>query len=75
MLQMEVTYHIKTTKDYAAALIELLIKEGAVVDIENELTELTDGEKMALDKEKELIFANPDYLENWIEVKKELGIK
>ena len=44
------TIHLRIKKEYAAALIEDLIKAEALEAVE-ETVELTDAQKMALDKE------------------------
>ncbi|MEJ7680695.1 MAG: hypothetical protein WKG06_23150 [Segetibacter sp.] len=66
---MPETYHIRVTKDYAVALIELLKKDGAIEDLELQQFELSESQKTAIDNELDLIANNPDYLKNWEEVK------
>ena len=64
------TFHIRIKKEYAAALIEDLIKVHAVEAIEEEESiELTPRQKEALDKELAAIEANPAYLQRWDNVK------
>lgn len=64
------TFHIRIKKQYAAALIEDLIKVKAVETIpEEEAIELSDQQKAALDKELANIAANPGYLLKWNEIK------
>jgi hypothetical protein len=64
------TFHIRIKKQYAAALIEDLIKVHAVETISDEETiELTEQQKAALDKELTNIAANPDYLLKWNDIK------
>jgi hypothetical protein len=64
------TFHIRVKKQYAAALIEDLIKVHAVEAIpEEEAIELTQQQKAALDKELATIGANPDYLLKWNDIK------
>ena len=64
------TFHIRIKKEYAAALIEDLIKVHAVEAIEEEESiELTPRKKEALDKELAAIEANPAYLQRWDNVK------
>jgi len=64
------TFHIRIKKDYAAALIEDLIKVDAVETVEeDEEIELTPRQKEALDKELMAIKANPAYLQKWDDVK------
>jgi hypothetical protein len=66
---MSETYHIRATKDYAVSLIELLKKDGAIEDLELQQFELSESQKAAIDKELDLIVNNPNYLQNWEEVK------
>jgi len=66
---MSDTLHLKIKKEYAAALIEDLIKLDAVEAIREEEIELTPAQKQALDKELENVKAGPDYLLKWDEVK------
>ena len=47
---MTEVYHIKIKKEYAAALIDELIKVDAVEDMELQNTELPQWQKDALDK-------------------------
>lgn len=64
------TFHIRIKKQYAAALIEDLIKVHAVETIDQEeAIELSDQQKAALDKELANIAANPDYLLRWNDIK------
>jgi len=64
------TYHIRVKKQYAAALIEDLIKVHAVEAIaEEEAVELTDQQKAALDKELAAVAADPAYLRKWNDIK------
>ena len=66
----ENTFHIRIKKQYAAALIEDLIKVHAVESIpEEEAIELTEQQKAALDKELANISSNPDYLVKWNDIK------
>ncbi|WP_207510427.1 addiction module protein [Longitalea luteola] len=66
----ENTFHIRIKKQYAAALIEDLIKVNAVESIsDDETVELTEQQKAALDKELANIASNPDYLLKWNDVK------
>jgi len=67
----DTTLHIRIKKDYAAALIEDLIKVNAVEAVdEEEAIELTAQQKEALDKELVAIAANPAYLQRWDDVKR-----
>ena len=68
---MSDTLHIKIKKDYAAALIEDLIKLDAVEAVREDGVELTPAQKLALDKELENVKANPDYLSKWDVVKQQ----
>ena len=64
------TFHIRIKKEYAAALIEDLIKVHAVEAVEREEEiELTARQKEALDKELAAVAANPSYLQRWDDVK------
>ena len=66
---MQEVYHIKIKKEYAAALIDDLIKIDAIESIETESAELPQWQKDALDKELLAIVENPDYTTPWNEVK------
>jgi hypothetical protein len=64
------TLHIRIKKDYAAALIEDLIKVHAVETVsDDETIEFTAQQKEALDKELIAISSNPDYLQKWNDVR------
>jgi hypothetical protein len=66
----DTTLHLRIKKEYAAALIEDLIKVHAVEAVEeDEAIELTTQQKEALDKELVAIAANPAYLQKWDDVK------
>ena len=66
----DTTLHIRIKKDYAAALIEDLIKVHAVEAVEEDETiELTAQQKDALDKELAAIAGNPSYLQKWDDIK------
>ena len=66
----DTTLHIRIKKDYAAALIEDLIKVHAVEAVEeDEPIELTPQQKEALDKELAAIASNPAYLQKWDDIK------
>lgn len=62
-------YHIRIKKEYAAALIDDLIKVDAVEDIEPKFTELPQWQKDALDEELKHITDNPHYTIPWDSVK------
>lgn len=66
---MPETYHIRAKKDYAISLIELLRKDDAIEDLELHQFELSENQKAAIDKEIDLIANNPDYLQNWEDIK------
>ena len=66
---MPEVYHIKIKKEYAAALIDDLIKVDAVEDIEPQHPELPQWQKDALDKELQAIADNPNYTITWDNVK------
>lgn len=57
-------------KEYAAALIEDLVKVEAVEVVEEAAVQLTDKQMAALDKELEAINHNPDYLVRWHDVRR-----
>ncbi len=61
-------YHLKIKKEYAAALIDDLIKIDAVEDMEP-ATEMPQWQKDALDKELQAIADNPGYTIPWGSVK------
>ena len=66
---MPEVYHIKIKKEYAAALIDDLIKVDAVEDMELQNAELPQWQKDALDKELLAIADNPTYTIPWDTVK------
>ncbi|MFT3949989.1 MAG: hypothetical protein QM763_23690 [Agriterribacter sp.] len=66
---MSDTLHLRIKKQYAAALIEDLIKVDAVESVEEYAIELTPAQKDALDKELDAIKNNPDYLLKWNDIK------
>ena len=64
------TLHIRIKKDYAAALIEDLIKVHAVETVsDDETIEFTAQQKEALDKELIAISSNPNYLQKWNDIR------
>jgi hypothetical protein len=63
------TFHIRVKKEYAAALIEDLIKIHAVESIKEDEVELTPEQKKALDKELSAIANDPGYLLKWNDLK------
>jgi hypothetical protein len=64
------TLHIRIKKDYAAALIEDLIKVHAVEAVsDDETIEFTAQQKEALDKELIAISTNPNYLQKWNDIR------
>ena len=64
------TFHLRIKKEYAAALIEDLIKVHAVEAVEEEdVIELTPRQKEALDRELAAVKSNPAYLQRWDDVK------
>lgn len=66
----DTTLHIRIKKDYAAALIEDLIKVHAVEAVdEDESIELTTQQKEALDKELTAMASNPEYLQKWDDIR------
>ena len=66
----DTTLHIRIKKDYAAALIEDLIKVDAVEAVDDdEAVEFTAQQKEALDKELSAIANNPKYLQKWDDIR------
>ncbi len=63
------TLHIRIKKQYAADLIEDLIKVEAVEAVEEDTIELTPAQKTAHDKELQSIKDNPGYLLKWEDIK------
>ena len=62
-------YHIKIKKEYAAALIDDLIKIDAVENIESDNTEKPQWQKDALDEQLKLLENNPGQTVTWDSVK------
>jgi hypothetical protein len=62
---MSDTFYLRIKKDYAAAVIEDLIKMDAVEAIKENDIELTPAQKAALDKELEAVKDDPAYLLKW----------
>ena len=62
-------YHLKIKKEYAAALIDDLIKIDAVEDMEPAHTEMPQWQKDALDKELQAIADNSGFTIPWDSVK------
>ncbi len=71
---MSEVYHIRAKKDYAVALLELLRKDDAIEDLELKQFELSDSQKVAVDKEIKLISENPGYLQKWDDIKQRFKI-
>lgn len=66
----DTTLHLRIKKEYAAALIENLIKVHAVEAIEeDDAIDLTAQQKEALDRELIPISNNQAYLKTWNDVK------
>jgi hypothetical protein len=66
----DTTLHLRIKKDYAAALIEDLIKVDAIEAVdEDESIELTTQQKDALDKELIAIASNPKHLQKWDDIR------
>jgi hypothetical protein len=63
------TLHLKIKKEYAAAMIEDLIKLEAVEPVEEPVINLSEAQKAALDKELENIKSDTSYLKKWNDVK------
>jgi hypothetical protein len=66
---MPENYHIRAKKDDAISLKELLTRDDAIEDLELQQFELSESQKAAIDKEIYLIANNPDYLQNWEDIK------
>ena len=71
ILVMQDSFHIRIKKEYAAAVIEDLIKSDAVESIQEPAIELTSVQKLALDKELDAIKNDPSYLKKWNDVKQQ----
>jgi len=65
---MSETLHLRIKKEYAAALIEDLIKADALETVDDAI-ELTHAQKEALDKELDAIDNDPGYLKKWDDIK------
>ncbi|MEI9945037.1 MAG: hypothetical protein WDN26_12570 [Chitinophagaceae bacterium] len=65
------SFHLRIKKEYAAAVIEDLIKSDAVEKVEEAHIELTPAQKKALDKELDAVKNNPSYLKKWDDVKQQ----
>ncbi len=66
---MQDSFHLRIKKEYAAAVIEDLIKSDAVENVEEPTVDLTPTQKLALDKELDAIKNDPSYLKKWNEIK------
>ena len=66
---MPEVYHLKIKKEYAAALIEDLIKIDAVENIASENMETPQWQQAALDKELQQIAESKNYVVNWDSVR------
>ena len=66
---MPEVYHLKIKKEYAAALIEDLIKIDAVENIEIENEGIPQWQQAALDKELKNIAELGDYAVSWDSVR------
>ena len=66
---MPEVYHLKIKKEYAAALIEDLIKIDAVENISTDNAEIPQWQQAALDKELENIAASGEYAVKWDSVR------
>lgn len=62
-------FYLRIKKDYAAAVIEDLIKMDAVEAVEEGQIELSFAQKAALDKELEAMKNDSAYLLKWNDVK------
>lgn len=66
---MSEVYHLKIKKEYAAALIEDLIKVDAVENLASEKVELPQWQQDALDNELKSLAQSDNYAVNWDSVK------
>jgi hypothetical protein len=62
------TLHIRIKKEYAAELLNDLVKAEAVELVEPDVIELSAAQQAALDKELQTIRDNPSYLHKLKEV-------
>lgn len=62
------TLHLRIKKEYAAALIEDLIKVDAIEAVDDAI-QLSLEQKAALDKELDAIKNDPAYLMKWEDIK------
>jgi hypothetical protein len=65
----DATFHIRIKKEYAAALIEDLIKVHAVENIEEELPNIPEWQKEAVRKTLLQVQQNPTSLQPWEVIK------
>jgi hypothetical protein len=63
------TFRLRIKKEYAAALIEDLIKVDALEAVEDDVVDLSAAQKNALDKELGFIKNNRDNLLKWDDIK------
>ena len=68
MKKMPDTLHIRIKKEYAAELLNDLVKAEAVELVEPDIIDLTPAQQAALDKELQAIHADPSYLLKWKDV-------
>jgi hypothetical protein len=68
---MQDSFHLRIKKEYAAAIIEDLIKSDAVESIQEPAIELTTAQKLALDKELDAKKNDPSYLKKWNDVRQQ----
>ena len=66
---MAEVYHIKIKKQYAAALIDDLIKVDAIENIEIDKSEIPQWQKDSLDKEMQIVADDPNSTTPWVEIK------
>ena len=68
---MQDSFHLRIKKEYAAAVIEDLIKSDAVERVQEIDIDLSTAQKMALDKELDAIKNDPGYLKKWDDAKQQ----
>ncbi len=69
---MSDTYHLRVRKDYAKSLIELMKKDGAIEQLDEENIELSELQRKALDTELIRMESNNEYLQDWNEARNKL---
>ena len=65
---MAEVYHIKIKKQYAAALLDDLIKVNAIENMEMDNSKIPQWQKDALDKEMQIVADDPNSTTPWVEI-------